>query len=521
MVKERTRGINAQAVRESDSAVVPEKSPNKGNPVPAEAMEGRALAERNAGEEAATQAQNWNLASFGLDGVRQRAGADRTVRFTSLLHHITPELLRESFYDLNRRAVPGLDGVSWKEYEAQLEERLRPLHSRIHTGSYRATPVLRTYIPKDNGARRPLGITAIEDKIVQMAVVKVLLAVYDADMLGFSYGFRIGKSPHMALDALATGLLRRRINWILDADIKAFFDQIPHDMLLRLIEVCGADKRVLRLIRKWLQTGYSEDGTIHRQEIGTPQGSVISPFLANAYLHYVLDRWVAHERQSADCGDVIIVRYADDFVLGFQHKATAERFLQALRQRFAEYGLTLHPAKTRLIEFGRFAASNRAERGEAGKPETFDFLGFTHICSTTRRGGFFLRRITIGKRLRKKVRDVAGELRKRMHRPVIETADWLRSVLRGHGQYYGVPGNSAALKSFYDLVAKAWHKVLRRRSQKARCLSWVKFNRIKDACLPHIRICHPFPDVRFDATHSRQEPYAVIPHVRICAGGAG
>jgi len=520
LVKERTRQINAQAVRESDSAVVPEKSPNNGSPVPAEVMEGRALAKRNADEEAATQAQNWTVASFGLDGVRQRARADRACRFTSLLHHITPELLRESFYDLNRSAVPGLDGVSWKEYESGLDGRLRPLHSRIHTGSYRATPVLRTYIPKDNGARRPLGITVIEDKIVQMAVVKVLLAVYDADMLGFSYGFRIGKSQHMALDALATGLLRRRINWVLDADIKAFFDQIPHDTLLRLIEVRVADKRILRLIRKWLKTGYSEDGTLHRQEVGTPQGSVISPFLANVYLHYVLDQWVAHERQSPDCGDVVIVRYADDFVLGFQHKATAERFLQALRQRFAEYGLTLHPDKTRLIEFGRFAASNRAERGE-GKPETFDFLGFTHICSTTRRGGFFLKRITIGKRLRTKVKAVAGELRKRMHRPVIETAEWLRSVLRGHGQYYGVPGNSAALKSFYDLVAKAWHKVLRRRSQKGRRLSWEKFNRIKDACLPHIRICHPFPDVRFDATHSRQEPYAVVPHVRICAGGAG
>ena len=519
-MKERTRGISAQAIRESDNAVVSEKSSNKEVPASAEMMEKRALVKRNVVDEAANQAQNWNVASSGLDGVRQRAKADKSMRFTSLLHHLTQELLRESFYELNRQAVPGLDGVSWKDYESELDERLKHLHDQVHRGSYRATPVLRRYIAKEDGTRRPLGITAIEDKIVQLAVVKILVAVYDADMLGFSYGFRIGKSQHMALDALAVGLIRRRINWVLDADIKAFFDQIPHDGMLELINKRIGDKRILRLIQKWLKTGYSENGIVHRQEIGTPQGSVISPFLANVYLHYVLDQWIEQERKSQVIGDVIVVRYADDFVIGFQYKVSAERFTWALRERFTEYGLTLHPEKTRLIEFGRYAVSNREKRGE-GKPETFGFLGFTHICSINRRGGFFLKRVTIAKRLRKKANEIAGELRKRMHHPVSENGKWLRSVIRGYGQYYGVPGNSEAVKRFYDLIAKAWHKTLRRRSQKGSRLTWEKFNRVKNTWLPHIRICHPFPEVRFNALHSRQEPYAVAPHVRIRAGGAG
>jgi group II intron reverse transcriptase/maturase len=502
LVKERSRRINVNAIRESDSAIVPEKLPNKGIPVPAEAMEGRAPTERNAGEDVAIQTQCWGVASSGLEGVRQRAKADKTLCFNNLLHHITPELLRQSFYDLKRNAAPGIDGVRWREYEAGLDERLKHLHAQIHRGSYRALPVRRTYILKENGDKRPLGVTATEDKIVQAAVVKVLLPIYDADMLGFSYGFRIGKSQHMALDALAVGIDRRRIRWILDADIKAFFDQIPHAQLMRLIQLRVSDERILRLIRKWLKTGYSEDGVIHRQDIGTPQGAVISPFLANVYLHYVLDQWIEYERNVHPAGDVVTVRYADDFVMGFEHKATAERFLHLLRERFGSFGLTLHPEKTRLIEFGRYAAKNREERAET-KPETFNFLGFTHICSTNRHGGFFLKRITIRKRLCRKVKEVTENLRERMHRPVNETGEWLGSVLRGLINYYGVPGNMDSLKQLRDLIARAWFKVLRRRSQKGKVLNWHKFNQIRATYFPDTLICHPFPSVRFDARYSR------------------
>jgi len=501
-MKERSRQINANAIRESDSDKVPEKSPNKEVPASTEVMEGRELTERNAGEDAAIQAQNWEVASSGLEGVRQRAKADKTLRFNNLLHHITPELLRQSFYHLKHTAAPGVDEMRWKDYAQGLDERLRHLHERIHKGSYRAQPVRRTYILKENGTQRPLGVTAVEDKIVQTATVNVLLPIYDTDMLGFSYGFRIGKSQHMALDALAVAIDRRRIKWILDADIKAFFDQIPHSILMELIELRVGDKRILRLIRKWLKTGYSEDGIVHRQDVGTPQGSVISPFLANIYLHYVLDQWVEYERKTRPCGDVIIVRFADDFVIGFAHRATAERYLAELRDRFTAFGLTLHPDKTRLIEFGRYAATNRSKRGD-GKPETFNFLGFTHICATNRKGGFFLKRTTIAKRLKNKVKEITADLRKRMHRPVKETGDWLKSVFRGHVNYYGVPGNLEALKSFRDLIAGAWRKVLRRRSQKGRTMTWEKFRKILDAYLPHVQICHPFPNVRFDAIHSR------------------
>lgn len=501
-MKERSRQINVNAVRESDSAVVPEKLPNKGIPVPAEAMEGRALAKRNADKNVAIQTQCWEVASSGLEGVRQRAKRDKTLCFNNLLHHITPELLRQSFLDLKRDAAPGIDGVRWTEYEQGLDERLKRLHEQIHQGSYRALPVRRTYILKENGTRRPLGVTATEDKIVQGAVVKVLLPIYDADMLGFSYGFRIGKSQHMALDAMAVGIERRRIRWILDADIKAFFDQIPHSELMRLVQLRVSDERILRLIRKWLKTGYSEDGVIHRQEIGTPQGSVISPFLANIYLHYVLDLWVEYERKTKPAGEVAIVRYADDFVIGFEHKTTAERYLAELRARFTAFGLTLHPEKTRLIEFGRYAASNRKDRGK-DKPETFNFLGFTHICSTKRNGSFSLKRITIRKRLCSKIKEITENLRKRMHRPVHETGEWLGSVLRGIFNYYGVPGNLKALRSFRDLIARAWLRTLRKRSQRGTAINGERFKPIQDSYLPHAQICHPYPSVRFDARYSR------------------
>jgi RNA-directed DNA polymerase len=481
-VKERTRRIDAEANRESDGVVVPEKSPNKEAPALAEEMEGRTSAKRNAGEEATNRIQSRNTVSFGLEGVRRRAKTDKTCCFTALLHHITPELLRQSFYELNRKAAPGIDSVTWHDYEKQLEERLPNLHTEIHKGSYRAKPVLRTYIPKANGQKRPLGITAIEDKLVQQAVVNVLTVIYETEFYGFSYGYRPGRSQHGALDALATAILTKRISWILDADLQRFFDSIPHERLLK--------------------TGYSEDGRIYRQTVGTPQGSVISPLLANIYLHYVLDEWVGNERRTRLNGEVIIVRYADDIVLGFQYKEEAERYFAALKEQLSGFGMTLHPEKTRLKEFGRYAAERRKKRGE-GKPEGFDFLGFTHLCSKNRKGGYFLKRKTISKRLRQTIREIKEALRIRMHAPIIQTGNWLKSVVQGYGQYFGVPGNIKALKSFRDLVAKAWYRSLRRRSQKGTAMNWQRFTPIVDAYLPRLRICHDFPEVRFDITRGR------------------
>ena len=501
-MKERTRSIEVEANRESDSVELPKKSPNKGTPVAAEEMEGRTLAKRSAGEEATIRMQSRDKVSFGLEGVRRRARKDKTCCFTSLLHHITPGLLRQSFYELNRKAVPGIDGVTWQDYEKQLEERLPNLHAEIHKGSYRAKPVLRTYIPKADGQQRPLGVTAIEDKLVQQAVVNVLTPIYETAFYGFSYGYRPERSPHRALDALATGILTRPINWILDVDLQNFFDSIPHDTLLELIRKRVGDKRVLRLVSKWLKTGYSEDGKIMRQTAGTPQGSVISPLLANIYLHYALDEWVENERRSHPDGEVIIVRYADDVVLGFQYKTEAERYLEALKERLGTYSLTLHPRKTRLIEFGRYAAERRKKRGE-GKPESFDFLGFTHLCSRTRKGGYFLKRKTKSKGQRKTLQDIKASLRKQMHTPLHQTGTWLRRVVQGHGNYFGVPGNSQSLKSFRDQVVKAWYRSLRRRSQKGGAMTWERFRPIVDIYIPHLRICHEFPEVRFAITQGR------------------
>ena len=501
-MKERTRRIDAEANRESDGVIVPQKQPNRGTPVSTEAVEGRTPAKRNAGEEATSRIQSRDKVSYGLEGVRRRAETDKTCCFTALLHHITPELLRQSFYELNRKAASGIDKMTWRDYEKQLEERLPKLHTEIHKGSYRAKPVLRTYIPKADGKQRPLGVTAIEDKLVQQAIVNVLTPIYETEFYGFSYGYRPGRSQHGALDALATAILTKRINWILDADLQGFFDSIPHESLLEIMRKRVGDKRVLRLISKWLKTGYSEDGKVIRQTVGTPQGSVISPLLANIYLHYVLDEWVEKERRSRPDGEVIIVRYADDMVLGFQHKEEAERYLTALREQLSGYGLTLHPEKTRLKEFGRYAAERRKKRGE-GKPESFDFLGFTHLCSKNRKGDYFLKRKTVSKRLRQTIRETKESLRKKMHDPLEQTGDWLRSVVQGYGLYFGVPGNIKALKSFRDLVAKAWYRSLRRRSQKGTAMTWQRFIPIVDAYLPRLRICHDFPEVRFASTQGK------------------
>jgi group II intron reverse transcriptase/maturase len=385
-----------------------------------------------------------------------------------------------------------------------LEANLGDLNARVHSGRYRPKPSRRAYIPKADGRLRPLGIASLEDKIVQRAVVGVLDAIYEEDFLGFSYGFRPGRGPHDALDALTVGIQRKKVNWVLDADISNFFTGLDHGWLRKFLEHRIADKRVLRLIEKWVKAGVIEDGEWTASDEGAPQGASVSPLLANVYLHYVLDRWARQWRRRQAHGDVIIVRFADDFVAGFEHKGDAQQFLDDLRQRFAKFNLELHPDKTRLIEFGRHAAHARAARGER-KPETFDFLGFTHICMRSTNGRFWVKRKTILKRMRAKLAQVKDQLKRRRHEPIAEQGQWLASVVRGHLAYYAVPGNTDAVQDFRYLVTRHWFKALRSRGQR-RSLNWVKMNRIATRWLPPARRQHPFPDVRFDARTRGRSP---------------
>jgi len=408
---------------------------------------------------------------------------------------VTPGLLRESFHALKRKAAPGVDGVTWKEYATGLEDRLKDLHSRVHRGAYRAQPSRRVYIPKSNGQQRPLGIAALEDKIVQQAVVTILNAIYEEDFRGFSYGFRPGRSQHMALDALYVAIKRKRVNWILDLDLKSFFDNIPKEGLIQFVEKRIADPRILRLIQKWLKAGVMEDGVWSETEAGTPQGGVISPLLSNVYLHYVLDQWTDQWRQ-AGRGDITIVRYADDAILGFEHQDEAERYLRELKEHLRANGLELNEDKTRLIRFGRFARPNRAERGE-GKPEAFTFLGIQHICGKNRLGRFEVRRITDGKRRRKKLQAIQQELRWRMHVPIAQVGAWLKSVLRGYYQYHAIPGNLSVLSGFRHRVARLWFRTLSQRSQRRP--TWRQLGPIFDHWLPIPQVVHDYPDARFDA----------------------
>jgi group II intron reverse transcriptase/maturase len=427
--------------------------------------------------------------------VRETARGDKEARFTALLHHVSIERLRAAYRAIRPQAAPGVDGVRWEAYGQDLEANLQDLHRRLHAGSYRARPSRRSYIPKADGRLRPLGIAAVEDKILQRAVVEVLNAVYETDFRGFSYGFRPGRNPHQALDALTVGIWRKKVNWVLDADIRDFFTSLDHDWLGKFLEHRIADKRVLRLIRKWLSAGVIEEGNWSQTTEGAPQGASVSPLLANVYLHYVFDQWADWWRRHHARGEVIIVRFADDFTMGFEYQEDAQRFLVELRERFAKFGLELHPDKTRLIEFGRFAATNRQARG-LGKPETFDFLGFTHICARMRDGRFWVRRITISKRMRAKLGEVKDQLKRRRHQPIPEQGRWLASVVRGHRAYYAVPGNRAAVATFRTQVTKLWHQALERRSQRTR-INWARMNRLATRWLPPARVVHPFPDVRF------------------------
>ena len=501
--KAQSRTSDMYADGKSDGPIVLTKPPNNdGFETSAEAVEGRGPTEGNTEQTAGARTQSRSTSSIGLQGVRDAAKKDGNARFTSLLHHVTVDEFQNSYYCLKRDAAPGIDGIRWNEYEEELEDRIRALHGRVHDGTYRAHPSKRTYIPKADGRMRPLGIAALEDKIVQHALVQVLNAVYEEDFLGFSYGFRPGRSQHDALDALFVGLTTRKVNWVLDADIRGFFDTIVHEWLLQFLEHRIADQRVLRLIRKWLRAGVSEDGAWSPTTVGTPQGAVISPLLANVYLHYVLDLWAHQWRSRHARGDVIIARYADDFVLGFQHRSEAERFLADLRERLEYFGLSLHPDKTRLIEFGPSAAPKRKRLGQ-GRPETFDFLGFTHICGKTRkRKRFTVQRHTITKRLRAKLHDIKEHLCRRFHDSVADLGNWLCSVVRGYMNYHAVPGNFAALKTFRTQVIRTWFRSLRRRGDR-HPITWARFGVVADILIPRARILHPYPEVRFYATHPR------------------
>jgi RNA-directed DNA polymerase len=478
----------------SDGCVVPAKLANKAAGAVAESVEGRRPAEGNTASKTRPGRRAGPGAPSALDRVREVAGRDKEARFTALLHYVDPDRLRAAYWAIRPQAAPGVDGVTWAAYGQDLEANLQDLHGRVQAGRYRAKPSRRAYIPKADGRLRPLGIAALEDKIVQRAVVEVLNAVYEADFRGFSYGFRPGRNPHQALDALTVGIERRRVNWVLDADIRDFFGQLDRAWLKRFLEHRIADTRILRLIDKWLAAGVVEDGIWLETEQGSPQGASISPLLANVYLHYVFDQWADWWRRRYAHGDVIIVRFADDFIVGFAHQADAQRFLVDLRGRFAKFGLELHPDKTRLIEFGRYVAERRRARG-LGKPETFDFLGFTHICAKTRTGRFWVRRITIAKRMRAKLREVKNQLRARRHQSIPEQGRWLASVVRGYRAYYAVPGNRTAVASFRTQVTKLWHEALERRSERTR-ISWVRMNRLATRWLPPAKVMHPFPDAR-------------------------
>jgi group II intron reverse transcriptase/maturase len=434
--------------------------------------------------------------------VREAAKRNGKLRFTALLHHITIDQLRNSYGSLKKQAAPGVDGVTWAEYGRDVESKLIDLHGRIHRGAYRAQPSRRVWIPKSDGRQRPLGIAALEDKIVQHAVGTVLTQIWEEDFLGFSYGFRPGRNQHDALDALYVGIMRKKVSWVLDLDIRSFFDKVDHGWMVRFVEHRIGDRRIIRLIQKWLKAGVMEQERWVETEEGTPQGSAISPTLANLYLHYVLDLWVDQWRRKKATGDVIIVRYADDGVLGFQHQEDAKRFLKELQERLGKFGLELHPEKTHLIEFGRYAIERRKLRAE-GRPETFNFLGFTHICGPHRTTGYFtVTRTTISKRMSAKLTQLNAELKQRMHDPLPETVKWLQSVVRGYFQYHAVPGNEKRLGAFRTIVLRLWLRQIRRRSQRSRW-TWDRFLERLGGLLPEVCTLHPYPQARFDAKHPR------------------
>ena len=488
-------------MEKSDSVVLAVKSANKGTAVPAESMERRTEPEGNPESQSTRRAQDRGSVTQAADRIRRFVQREPREHLTTLLHHVTVDALRWSFFELKKDAAAGADGMTWRMYEEGLEGRLANLHDRVHSGAYRATPSRRVNIPKPGGGTRPLGIAALEDKIVQKAVTETILTpIYEAEFLGFSYGFRPARGAHDALDALSVGIMRRKINWVVDCDIRAFFDTVSRDWMVRFLEQRIADKRVIRLIIKWLNAGAMEDGEWRDDLRGTPQGSVISPTLSNVYLHYVLDLWFQKKWRSHEVtGDTIIVRYADDFVVGFQYRRDAERFLEAVKGRFETFELEMHPEKTRLIEFGRYARENRRRTGQ-GKPETFDFLGFTHCCANTRNGRFRLGRNPVARRMTRTLKRIKEVLRRRMHHDVEDVAQWLGKVVNGWLNYFAVPNSTLYLRRFVMRLRSLWHHILRRRSQKDR-FSWVRLLRLTRMYWPKLEIRHPWPGQRI-AVHS-------------------
>ena len=513
----------------SDPAIVAMKPANKveqlaaeqsaAEPTAAEPVEPRVGTKGNACQQTMPWAQSQTSMPHALERIRKVARERKKEKFISLSHHISIDLLEDAFYELKVDAAPGVDRLTWKDYEADLERNLEDLHNRVRSGAYRARPSRRVYIPRPDGRQRPLAVAALEDKIVQRAVVTLLNAIYEEDFLGVSYGFRPGRSTHDALDALCVGIHSKKMSFILDADIRSFFDEINQEWLIRFLEHRIGDRRIIRLIQKWLKAGVMEDGVVTVSDRGTGQGSVISPLLANIYLHYALDLWALRWRRREVTGDMIFVRYADDFIVGFQHESDARRFLDEMRERLGKFALSLHPEKTRLIEFGRFAAERRKRRG-FGKPETFNFVGFTFICGKTRAGKFQIKRKTRRDRMRAKLTMIKEEMWRRMHQPIPQQGKWLWYVVNGYFNYHAVPTNARALHVFRHQIADLWRRTLRRRSQKDR-MTWERMTQLVDDWLPKPIILHPWPSERFAVTHSRWEPYAGKPPVRFCAGGAG
>jgi RNA-directed DNA polymerase len=502
----------------SYSAIVAGKPANDAQRCASESGEPRAEAEGNAVQQSTRRAQDRGSVSQALERIRQAARQRKEEKFTALFHHLTIDLLEDAFGELRQDASAGVDGLTWKEYDAGRERNLADLHARLHQGAYRALPSRRVYIPKPDGRQRPLAIAALEDKIVQRATVAVLNAIYEEDFLGFSYGFRPGRGAQDALDALAVGITSRKVNYILDADIRSFFDEISRDWLIRFVEHRVGDPRIIRLIKKWLEAGVLEDGVVTASDRGTGQGSAISPLLGNIYLHYGFDLWAERWRRRDAAGDMIIVRYADDIIVGFEREDDARRFLDAMRERLGKFALSLHPDKTRLIEFGRHAADRRAKRG-LGKPETFQFLGFTHICGKSCQGRFLLKRKSRRDRMRAKLKAIKQELKRRMHQPIPVQGKWLGQVVKGWFNYHAVPTNSRALSAFRFHVTDIWRQTLRRRSQKGD-ITWERITRLARDWLPQSKILHPWPQQRFAVRHPRWEPYAGNPPVRFYAGGA-
>ena len=472
-------------MKKSDSSIVPAKPANKVERSTAELVEGYDGTKRNAELQSTVRTQSREAVTQAQARIRGAVTRNEKEKLTALLHHVSIDVLRWAFFNLKKQAAPGVDGLTWADYAADLDRNLTDLHARVHSGAYRALPSRRQYIPKADGKQRPLGIAALEDKIVQAAVVAILTPIYEAEFLGFSYGFRPGRSQHDALDALAYGINARKINWILDADISRFFDTLSREWLIRFVEHRIGDRRIIRLIQKWLKAGVLEDGRLIETTEGTPQGAVASPLLANVYLHYVYDLWVEQWRTCHARGDMIVVRYADDTIVGFQHRQDAERFQIDLKERLAKFALSLHPEKTRLLEFGRYASGRRAERGQ-GKPETFDFLGFK----------------TQRKRMKAKLREIKETLRRHRHTPIDEQGRWLGAMMKGNFAYFAVPTNTYLLSAFRYHTSIIWFRSLRRRSQRHR-LSWERMVRLIKRFLPSPRVLHPWPNHRFHVKYSR------------------